>query len=134
MKSLTRTALILVGPVLDAHGFRDSALYDPKHEHVLRNRKNQASPGAIAQAVAESFGIDIALMRSRTRKRPVAIARQLAMLLIHELTDNTLHSIGVHFGRDYSTVTHSLEAARALILRDAEIGTRYRSVVGRFRP
>lgn len=36
---LTRTALILVGPVLDAHGFRDSALYDGAHEHVLRNRK-----------------------------------------------------------------------------------------------
>ena len=36
---LTRTALILVGPVLDAHGFRDSALYDAAHEHVLRNRK-----------------------------------------------------------------------------------------------
>jgi precorrin-4/cobalt-precorrin-4 C11-methyltransferase len=39
---LTRTALILVGPVLDAHGFRDSALYDPQHEHVLRNRKTKA--------------------------------------------------------------------------------------------
>ncbi|MBL8894526.1 MAG: precorrin-4 C(11)-methyltransferase, partial [Rhizobiales bacterium] len=39
---LTRTALILVGPVLDAHGFRDSALYDPRHEHVLRNRKTKA--------------------------------------------------------------------------------------------
>jgi len=36
---LTRTALILVGPVLAAHGFRDSALYDANHEHVLRNRK-----------------------------------------------------------------------------------------------
>ena len=36
---LTRTALILVGPVLDAHGFRDSALYDAGHEHILRNRK-----------------------------------------------------------------------------------------------
>ena len=36
---LTRTALILVGPVLDAHEFRDSALYDGAHEHVLRNRK-----------------------------------------------------------------------------------------------
>ena len=36
---LTRTALILVGPVLDAHDFRDSALYDASHEHVLRNRK-----------------------------------------------------------------------------------------------
>lgn len=36
---LTRTALILVGPVLGAHDFRDSALYDAAHEHVLRNRK-----------------------------------------------------------------------------------------------
>jgi len=33
---LTRTALVLVGRVLDAHGFRDSALYDPQHVHVLR--------------------------------------------------------------------------------------------------
>ena len=32
----TRTALILVGRVLDAAEFRDSALYDPAHSHVLR--------------------------------------------------------------------------------------------------
>lgn len=101
---------------------------------VLRNRQNQASPGAIAQSVAESFCIDIALMRSRTRKRPVAIARQLAMLLIHELTDNTLHSIGVHFGRDYSTVTHSLDAARALVARDVEVAAKYQAILARFRP
>ena len=31
---ITRTALILVGHVLDSHHFRDSALYDPGHEHV----------------------------------------------------------------------------------------------------
>jgi precorrin-4/cobalt-precorrin-4 C11-methyltransferase len=36
---LTRTALILVGPVLGAENFRESALYDARHEHVLRNRK-----------------------------------------------------------------------------------------------
>jgi precorrin-4/cobalt-precorrin-4 C11-methyltransferase len=36
---LTRTALILVGPVLAPQDFRDSALYDAGHEHVLRNRK-----------------------------------------------------------------------------------------------
>lgn len=33
---LTRTALILVGRVLDAKGFIDSKLYDARHEHVLR--------------------------------------------------------------------------------------------------
>ena len=36
---ITRTALILVGPVLAASGFRDSALYDAAHQHVLRNKK-----------------------------------------------------------------------------------------------
>lgn len=33
---ITRTALILVGRVLEAEGFADSALYDPTHAHVLR--------------------------------------------------------------------------------------------------
>jgi precorrin-4/cobalt-precorrin-4 C11-methyltransferase len=36
---LTRTALIIVGQVLGRQDFRDSALYDAKHEHVLRNRR-----------------------------------------------------------------------------------------------
>ena len=36
---LTRTALILVGKVLNHHTFRDSALYDANHEHVLRTKK-----------------------------------------------------------------------------------------------
>ncbi|WP_416897963.1 MAG: precorrin-4 C(11)-methyltransferase [Minwuia sp.] len=35
---ITRTALILVGPALAADGFRDSALYDSSHAHVLRNQ------------------------------------------------------------------------------------------------
>jgi precorrin-4/cobalt-precorrin-4 C11-methyltransferase len=40
---ITRSALILVGHVLDSHRFRDSALYDPGHEHVLRNRRTAAA-------------------------------------------------------------------------------------------
>ena len=35
---LTRTALILVGRVLETEDFRDSALYDAAHRHVLRPR------------------------------------------------------------------------------------------------
>jgi len=100
---------------------------------ALRNRRNASSPGAIAQSVADAFQIDIALMRSRTRKRPVVAARQLAMLLIHELTDNTLHSIGVLFGRDYSTVTHSLEAARESLARDPEAAQVFQSLRTRFK-
>ena len=36
---ITRTALILVGQVLAPDSFRNSALYDPDHVHVLRPRR-----------------------------------------------------------------------------------------------
>jgi precorrin-4/cobalt-precorrin-4 C11-methyltransferase len=36
---ITRTALVLVGPVLGHTNFRDSALYDKNHQHVLRTSK-----------------------------------------------------------------------------------------------
>ena len=36
---ISRTALILVGRVFKTQDFRDSALYDPKHVHVLRPKK-----------------------------------------------------------------------------------------------
>ena len=38
---LTRTALVLVGHVFGHTAFRNSALYDAEHEHVLRNRKTK---------------------------------------------------------------------------------------------
>jgi precorrin-4/cobalt-precorrin-4 C11-methyltransferase len=43
-EKLTRTALVLVGHVLGHRTFRDSALYDAAHEHVLRNRKTKKAP------------------------------------------------------------------------------------------
>ena len=40
---ITRTALVFVGRVMDGDGaFTDSALYDPDHVHVLRNKKTEA--------------------------------------------------------------------------------------------
>ena len=36
---ITRTALVLVGPVLSQADFADSKLYDPDHVHVLRPRR-----------------------------------------------------------------------------------------------
>ncbi len=43
-EKITRTALILVGPVLgDVDGFRDSALYDPATPHVLRPKARSES-------------------------------------------------------------------------------------------
>jgi len=37
---ITRTALILVGPALAGTDFRDSALYDGAHPHILRPKRS----------------------------------------------------------------------------------------------
>ncbi|WP_207484161.1 precorrin-4 C(11)-methyltransferase [Arenibaculum pallidiluteum] len=39
---LTRTALVLVGRVLEPQDFRDSALYDPAHAHILRPERQRS--------------------------------------------------------------------------------------------
>lgn len=39
---ITRTALIMVGRVLSEENFRDSALYDAEHTHILRPEKTEA--------------------------------------------------------------------------------------------
>ncbi len=43
---LTRTALVLVGPALGAQDFRDSALYDAEHVHVLRPKRKAEAGSA----------------------------------------------------------------------------------------
>lgn len=42
---ITRTALILVGRVLENEGFEDSRLYDAGHVHLFRNRKTAKAAG-----------------------------------------------------------------------------------------
>ncbi|SME92998.1 precorrin-4/cobalt-precorrin-4 C11-methyltransferase [Tistlia consotensis] len=51
---ITRTALVLVGPVLAAEGFRDSALYDAGHVHVLRPRRK----AGVDKAGVDKAGVD----------------------------------------------------------------------------
>ncbi|MEN9354413.1 MAG: hypothetical protein RL318_1738 [Fibrobacterota bacterium] len=101
---------------------------------TVRNRTRTVSIASITQAVAEAMGVDASLLCSRTRKKQIATARHLAMLLCNELTDNTLHTIGVHFGRDYSTVHHSLGAAKELLVEDSHAQAVYASIRERLSP
>jgi chromosomal replication initiator protein len=56
------------------------------------------------------------MMRARTRKKEVALARQIAMFLAKKLTKHSLKTIGLHFGgRDHTTVIHAVETIESLI-------------------
>lgn len=65
----------------------------------------------IQRTVCDFFDIPEDLLRAKTRKQEVVIARQVAMYLAKDLTNASLKTIGLHFGgRDHSTVIHAYQA------------------------
>jgi len=70
----------------------------------------------IAMATARSFGLTVGQLRSRTRRREVVTARDVAMYLARELTRENLKRIGEYFGgRDHTTVLHGCRKAKTLL-------------------
>jgi chromosomal replication initiator protein len=77
--------------------------------------------GAIQAAVCEQFGLQPQELCSPSRTRHLVWPRQLAMYLARQLTEESLPTIGLHFGgRDHSTVLYGCRQATARIKRDRD--------------
>jgi chromosomal replication initiator protein len=70
----------------------------------------------IQTAVADSFGVPARSLLDQDRRPPIVMARQVAMYLARELTDESLPAIGQAFGgRNHSTVLNAVRRiARAI--------------------
>ena len=77
-------------------------------------------PGIIA-VVSENFGFHPDDMTSPGRAQPLATARQIAMYLCREYTDDSLVQIGRHFNRDHSTIVHGIDRVKQLIQNDRSV-------------
>jgi chromosomal replication initiator protein len=64
---------------------------------------------SIQDATAEAFGLSRDRLLAKDRSPKVALARQIAMYLARELTDETLPAIGRGFRRNHTTVVHALK-------------------------
>ncbi len=75
----------------------------------------------IQRIVSEFYDIPNDLLRAKTRKQEIVIARQVAMYLAKELTNCSLKTIGLNFGgRDHSTVIHAYQTVEEQIKIDAK--------------
>ena len=73
----------------------------------------------IQEAAADLFGVSRADLLARDRTPRVAFARQVAMYVARELTDETLPAIGRGFGgRNHTTVLHAHRRIAADMTRD----------------
>ena len=85
----------------------------------VKNNKNDLTIDHIQQIIADYFNLDIESLHSKTRKRNVVQARQLAMFFSKKYTKNSLSTIGSQIGqRDHATVLHACKTVENLIETD----------------
>jgi chromosomal replication initiator protein len=88
----------------------------------------------IQEATCERLGISPEALRSPDRSARVAWARQVAMYLSRELTDETLPAIGRAFGgRNHTTVLHACRRATERMASDAEAHELVRALTARLQ-
>jgi len=83
---------------------------------ILITRRKDISIEEIQRVVCEYYDIPDDLLRGKSRKKEIALARQIAMYLSKEMTHYSLKSIGLHFGgRDHTTVIHAIRTIDDLL-------------------
>ena len=84
----------------------------------------------IQKIVCEYFNIPIDILRAKTRRQEIVVARQIAMYLAKDMTNSSLKTIGIHFGgRDHSTVIHACQAVEESLKTD----TKYKQYIDQIR-
>ena len=95
---------------IDLH-FTKSTLKD-----IIRHTAKQLTLDIIEKAVCSYFSITPNDLKGKSKKKEIAIGRQIAMYLSKLLTDSSLKTIGLHFGgRDHSTVIHAVNTVKKKI-------------------
>lgn len=93
---------------------------------IVNDVRSPMTVEEIQRLVAEFYDIPNDLLRAKTRKQEIVIARQVAMYLAKELTNCSLKTIGLNFGgRDHSTVIHAYQTVE----EQMKIDTKFRSSI-----
>jgi|TARA_B100000768_G_scaffold61113_1_gene59190 chromosomal replication initiator protein len=90
-------------------------------EKFVKNTKREVSIDYIQKVVSDYFQMDVDTLQSKTRKRHIVQARQLAMFFAKKFTKASLASIGSQIGkRDHATVLHACKTVDNLSTTDKQ--------------
>jgi chromosomal replication initiator protein len=90
-------------------------------EKFVKNTKKEISIAHIQKVVSDYFQMDVLTLQSKTRKRHIVQARQLAMFFSKKFTKASLASIGTKIGqRDHATVLHACKTVDNLAFTDKQ--------------
>ena len=102
---------------------------------AIRARKQDVSQilvipiDKIQNEVGNFYGVSVKEMKGSRRLQNIVLARQVAMYLSRELTDNSLPKIGKEFGgKDHTTVIHAHAKIKSLIDEDDNLRLEIESI------
>ncbi|MEQ8521107.1 MAG: chromosomal replication initiator protein DnaA [Vicingaceae bacterium] len=88
-------------------------------DKFVKNTAREVSIDYIQKVVCDYFDLPMELLKSKTRKREVVQARQIAMYFSKKMTKSSLANIGMHCGcKDHATVLHACKTVNNLIDTD----------------
>ena len=80
-------------------------------------------PHALLAAVSACHGVPVQALAGKSRARPIAEARHIAMYLLREDAGLALKQVGLLLGhRDHSTVIHGVQKITKVLLSDPSLG------------
>jgi chromosomal replication initiator protein len=90
-------------------------------DKFIKNTSREISIDFIQKIVCDYFGLPLESIGSKTRKREIVQARQLAMYFSKKLTKASLATIGLHCGnKDHATVLHACRTVNNLMDTDKQ--------------
>ncbi len=90
-------------------------------KNIVKEIDSEVGIDYIQKTVSEYFNVELDLLKAKTRKKEIVIARQVAMYFSKDYTNHSLKSIGYHFGgRDHSTVIHAVQSVNDMLDTDAK--------------
>jgi chromosomal replication initiator protein len=88
-------------------------------DKFVKNTVHEISIDYIQKVVCDYFELPLEVLKSKTRKREVVQARQLAMYFSKQFTKSSLSNIGMHCGgKDHATVLHACRTVNNLMDTD----------------
>ena len=88
---------------------------------IVKQSKHEITIDYIQKIVCDYFSMPIDSLQSKTRKREIVQARQIAMYFSKTLTKSSLASIGSQIGKkDHATVLHACKTVNNLIDTDKQ--------------
>lgn len=96
-------------------------------DKIAKQTKREITIDYIQKVVCDYFDMNVEVLQSKTRKREIVQARQIAMYFSKNLTNSSLSTIGSQIGgKDHATVLHAYKTVNNLV----ETNKEFRSYIG----